>query len=83
MKIYIWEQKDNITDRYHSGGGLLVIAESKAQAIEMIESKKEGAVRDYVDIEIAEDFTFEDPDYEFEIEASEPKIIVFPNTGCC
>lgn len=73
MKIFIWERISNVTDSYHDGGGLTVIAPSLQEA------------RDLINKELPEDCgaLTTDPDHEFTVDSEESKVIVFPDSGCC
>lgn len=69
MTLFLWLDVYNLTDNYHDGGSLLVIAESEAQArtaaagsVESVPEKAPDVVR-----------TCEGPE----------GVWVFPNTGCC
>jgi len=72
MKVFVWEELDNVSPNYHSEGGLLVVAESLSAAIVLAESK------DFVVVGETE------PDYVYETtDDAEPRVLVFPNAGCC
>ena len=71
MKIYIWENVTAVTNNYHDGGGIAVIAESREAARALLPYKKCGA-------HVAE------PDAEYEIAGdAAPRVFVFPDAGCC
>ena len=74
MKIYIFEYINQLTNSYHTEGGLVVIAKDKRRAKQII------AMDDFIDIsedewkkvkvmELAKDYKEE--------------CIIFPDAGCC
>lgn len=72
MKIFIWEKLENLTDSYHSGGGLVVIASSVEAAIELAR----GFLVEFSDTELT-------PDLELNCEHGEERVFLFPDEGCC
>jgi len=70
MKVFVWNEVAKATDRYHSGGGIVVFAETLERAIEL--ASAEGA-----DI-LAEDF----PDDVRDTHGPEACYIM-PDAGCC
>ena len=74
MKVFIWETIQELTDSYHSDGGLVVIAESvdvalaEAMKLGVVFSKEEEQIPDKV-YELAGD--------------AKPDVFIFPNAGCC
>ena len=71
MKAFVWKYLDNLTSNYHSGGGLLLIAEDLESAIGFF--KLDGGT-----IELPPpDFVFEAPGHTNRTE------VVFPDAGCC
>jgi flagellar motor switch protein FliG len=69
MKTFIWKELDNVSSNYHSGGGLVVIAETLKKAKEIAEEDV------YIKID-------KKPDYQYEGGIKE-KVFVFPDAGCC
>lgn len=67
MKLFIWQYIEDLTNNYHSGGGLVVVAESLEAA-----KKLNYAVKDK-----APDKTF---DLVGEVQEEQ---FVFPDVGCC
>lgn len=67
MKIFIWEDIEDITNSYHSGGGAVVICESHDRAIELVPKLHNAG----------------QPNIIFEVDAPEEKIVIFPDSGCC
>lgn len=72
--LYIWNRVAGLTDSYHDGGGLVVIASSLDRAREILTA--EAGVQ-----ENCEAFTIP-PDMEVEC-AGEEYIAVHPDAGCC
>ena len=73
MTMFVWESVGNLTENYHDGGGVVVIAVSVDAARKQIEGacpKGCTALKD-------------EPDYRANVEAGEEKIFVFPDAGCC
>ena len=69
-KVFIWNNVDNLTDRYHSEGGLVVIADNLQDAGILAMEK---GVR----------FNDETPTvYELK-DTVEDKVYIFPDAGCC
>lgn len=75
MKLFIWEDIDGITDMWHDGGGLVIVAEDLADALAQWTARSEiGGTRDVLP----------EPDQVYELTGeSERKVFVFPNAGCC
>lgn len=73
MKIYLFEYA-TVTDNYHSGGALMVIAKSEEHVREQLEG--------YPAVKLdAEDWTgvrvFDTSPLEL------PEVFIFPDSGCC
>lgn len=88
MKLFVWERAEDVTTRYHSSAGVLVVAESLHEARDALKcyrtNNKDYQVEDaprYIS-ESSRVFT-DEPDYTTDVSAAEEKIIVFPNAGCC
>lgn len=74
MKMFVFEYIDKVSDRYHSEGGLMVVAKDKEQVVELIE--------EYGDIEITKEEWKNVIIYELSKD-EEPKVFIFPDAGCC
>ena len=75
MKLFIWRNLRQVTDRYHDDGGVVVVAETLQAARALIPR----VVRDG-DTEMA----IGAPDAEYELRGSDtPRAFVFPDSGCC
>jgi len=74
MKAFIFKRIDEVSSRWHSEGGLVVIAENVEQA------KKEIA-KD-ICITVTESEWAEVETYNL-VGNPEPKVFTFPDSGCC
>jgi hypothetical protein len=74
MKLFIWNDADNASDNYHSGGGVVVIADDLARAREIL--KPATAENGRCEALSAP------PDLVRECEGPEC-VFVHPNAGCC
>lgn len=72
MKVFIWENIEEVSGRYHSNGGLVVIADNEVRARE-IANIVPGC---YVHPE-------ETPNYIRDVSDGEEKVFIFPDAGCC
>ena len=86
MKIFIFENVSEVTDRYHEDGGLAVIAKDKDHVVELLEINRDEVFCPYGYTKLRATLTDEDWKnvvvYELKNE-EEPKIFVFPDAGCC
>lgn len=79
MRMFVWENVDNVTTNWHNGGGLMVIARDINHARELIEAELPKA---------CEALT-KDPDMVYHVEDAlsldelEAKVVLFPDSGCC
>lgn len=74
-RIFIWEYCNNVTEAYHTGGGVMIIADDL-----------ETARKNWIEEEKLEDCELltDDPDETYELNGRpENKIIIFPDAGCC
>lgn len=72
MKLYIWNDIEHLTDNYHSGGGLVVIADCLSRAHELAESNG---------VKFNEDER--SPALECNVETNKEECFVFQDAGCC
>lgn len=72
MKIWIWEYLDHVSDNWHEEGGLVVIAQDEATCRTLIENSEARVTEEEWPQSLV-----------YEIEAPEPKVIAFPDAGCC
>lgn len=73
MRAYIYDYVGNLTDAYHSGGGLLVVTDG--DPLEAFIASGEAL----------DDFTeLPEPDRVIEVAPTEaPGVFIFPDNGCC
>lgn len=70
MRIFIWEGVSNLTDNYHDGGGLVVVAESVERAWQLAPKGSDAVNRH--------------PDRSFTLqEQAVEEAFIFPDAGCC
>ena len=67
MKLFIWESLDGLTDSYHDGGGLVVVAEDLDKAKTMNEAIGDNLPDKVYDLK----------------GKNEEAVYVFPDSGCC
>lgn len=79
MKQFIWHNTHPVTDEYHDGGGLLIVAEDLEKARQAWRDEVEGG-QSYTPIKPTA--TDKDPDHAWTVEA-DPTVLVFPDSGCC
>lgn len=72
MKLYLFENLDKLTERWHPQGGLVIIAKSRKQAEKMADDNNEG-----IDLE------WDKLKYTSKVKESKPKLFIFPDAGCC
>ena len=75
MKIFIFEQVEQLTDNYHGGGGLVIIAESEEHAKELIKADKY--------INPSDEEWWSAAVYRLDEYNISPTYYVFPDAGCC
>jgi hypothetical protein len=71
MKVFVWQYVSELTDNYHSGGGLIVFADNVERAKELAE---------------AQGVTFSEselPDVVRNVDGEEEMVFVMPDAGCC
>jgi hypothetical protein len=73
MKMFIWMSAEMVSSRYHSDGGLMVIASTEERARELANGTE--------DVVVSPGNTV-DHVYEL-LGAPEEKVLVFPDAGCC
>jgi len=74
MKLFIWKRVSELTANYHDSGGCAIVAESLEAARELFRKEEPelncGLLR-------------QEPDFESEVSAAEPRLFIFPDAGCC
>lgn len=88
MNIYIWQRVGHVSDNYHHYGGLAVIAADLEQARELMRTLRprySWPTDDFVpDVPSACDAYTQKPDMTYPLAGEhEPKVLVFPDAGCC
>jgi len=74
MKIFILEYVDHLTERYHSDGGMVIIAKDLSQAKELISNDEYCNPTDEEwSLALVYDL----------VSDSDPKVFIFPDAGCC
>lgn len=73
-KIFIWENLSKVSNSYHSGGGLVIIAEDLEEAKSLAQADgnikfEEGELNSFKEFVVMGEATSE--------------VIVFPDAGCC
>ena len=77
--MFVWQFVDNITEEWHRGGGVLVIAENEGRARAMIATaSEEGHAR-----EGGPDYMGESPKVYLLADDWGETITIFPDAGCC
>lgn len=71
MKVFVWNYVCELTDSYHSGGGLIVFAETEERARQL-------AIEQGVKFGKSEN-----PDDVREVSGGAEAIYVMPDAGCC
>lgn len=74
MKIFIFEEIEQLTYNYHSGGGLVVVAQDQVHAKELV-SADSNIVLDKKDWSAAKIY-----DVRGKVEST---MYIFPDAGCC
>jgi len=87
MNVYIFENIDELTDRYHEGGGLVVIANNKRRAKKIAEEYIHdpwdyGNEKPHIKLsdeehKVAKSYKL-DP-----LKKYKEAVFVFPDAGCC
>ena len=74
MKQYIWEYHAPITDRWHDGGGLMIITNGDYQEV---------WDKYFNELGLEGDSKLSIPDLMFNIESDVERVLTFPDVGCC
>lgn len=82
MRLYVYEYIEELTDRYHSGGGLMLITDKDPQEfyaewVANNNASKSGWEDNYPTTELPE------PTYAVSTQATESKVFIFKDSGCC
>lgn len=81
MKMFIFEDCCQLTDSYHSGGSMVVIARDSDHVRELLAEYESVSL---TDIDWDEALTYSVGTDPFDPDAAvEPRVFIFPNAGCC
>lgn len=81
MNVYIWDRLECVSANYHSGGGLLIVAESLEAARQIIAEKLDDPGPRYP---VNCDGKTVDPTVVLPTsDNASPMMMVFPDAGCC
>lgn len=74
MKVFVFEYIDKVSEEYHEGGGLLIVAKTEERAKELINAEEYVNVtaKEWTEVVVIDAM----PD-------AEERLIVFPDAGCC
>jgi hypothetical protein len=74
MKIFVFENVDQLTYSYHSGGGMVIVAKDLEQAKSLIADDKDCVpTQQEWDSVIVYETIYD----------TEPRVFIFPDAGCC
>ena len=87
MKVYIFKEVEQLTDNYHEGGGLVVVAKDKEHVKELIKWANEYDKWDETHLKDAE-IALTEKEWEGVIvyptnDDAKANVFVFPDAGCC
>lgn len=80
MKVFVWEYVNGLTYNYHNGGGVMIIAHDLRTARSFWLS--ESSSSEWFDPKKCE-LLEKEPDFVCSVEGQCPRIIEFPDVGCC
>ena len=72
MRVFVWSDIGQVSDRYHCGGGVVVFAETELRARELANANPGCSIQDY-----------ETPDEAREVVGGAEKVFIMPDAGCC
>jgi len=72
MKVFVWNRLSNVSDNYHSGGGLVVFADNEERACQL--ATEHGVVFSEGET-VADDVRVVDGGFE--------AVYIMPDAGCC
>lgn len=76
MNIYIWKNLNNVTNSYHNGGGLAIVARNLDHAKELVRERL-AHQEDIPNLDLNPDAVYTLANDE------EPAVLIFPDQGCC
>lgn len=88
MKAFIWKVAERLTEAWHDGGGLLVVAEDLEKArVQFLATAppsqyayENGARSDQLH---PQSVLVLQPDLVLELVDGSPDVVIFPGAGCC
>lgn len=86
MKIFIFENVGTLTESYHEGGGLVIIANDLEAALKMAADeppKYTWRNSDKNPIKLTDEEIKEVISYDLAGDNIEAKLFIFPDSGCC
>lgn len=72
MKVFVWSYVGQCTNNYHSGGGVVVFAETEQRAREIANAHEGCAIQDN-----------EAPDDVRDVAGGDERVFIMPDAGCC
>lgn len=74
MKIFIFKEVEKLTENWHGGGGLVIIAPDMIHVLEMALAHEIILSQDEIENVLV-----------FDLKAADiqPQIFIFPDAGCC
>lgn len=72
MKVFVWQDVGQCTNNYHSGGGVVVFAETEQRAREIANALEGCAIQDN-----------EAPDDVRDVAGGGERVFIMPDAGCC
>lgn len=82
MILFIWQRMEKVTNAYHDEAGVAVVALDQNRARAMIEKYRDDHFRkDWSDAGVSAEI--KEPDATYPVVATEERIFVFPDNGCC
>lgn len=85
MRIFIFKDVEKLTDSYHTNGALVVVAENITKAIEIAHNHEEDSAwkTGSKNIKLTTEEIEKVVSYDLLGENIEPKLFLFPDSGCC
>jgi len=83
VKLFIWQMLNKVSNNYHEGGGLVVIAESLERAVELAEAPQpKRYLSDEMELGVV--VVNDEPTRIIDCAATEAEgVFIFPDAGCC
>ena len=82
MNMFLWKEDTHLTSNYHSGGGLIIFAESTQEAKE--EVKRLTTEDRWGDSRLHPKYEWRKPDLVLTVQNQvKAQTMIFPDKGCC